>query len=309
MARSQHAISLFDDDALAPPRRRLIVIANPTAGGYRPTVLRSIVDGLRASGLDVTLHLTSHAGEIHEMCADPALFADTVIVAGGDGSLNEALRGLRDGGATPALAVIPFGTANVLAHELALPFDAEAIVEMIARGNIVPLHYGLAQGSPFVLMVSAGYDADVVHHVPLALKRRLGKLAYVWTALARAGKPRGGTLTIETDRGDIVTAKLAVVTNARRYGGKFSLCPDAHATQPGLHLVALHSDSALAMARFGIALLLDRIARARGVSILPVDKVTIRSDAPVACQIDGDPFGTTPITVEAARDPARIIVP
>ena len=43
------------------------------------------------------------------------------------------------------------------------------------------------------------------------------------------------------------TAKLAVVTNARRYGGKFSLCPDAHATQPGLHLVALHSDSALAI--------------------------------------------------------------
>ena len=290
-------------------RRRILLVANPTAGGFRGPVLNGIAARLKAAGADVELRLTTRAGEIGEICADFEVNADTIVIAGGDGSLNEALRGLREGAGYPKLAVIPFGTANVLAHEMGLPFRPHAIVDMILKGNTKPLRFGLANGVPFVLMTSVGFDADVVHHLPLNLKRRLGKLAYVWTAAMRLVRPRGGELRIITGCGQVITGRLAVVTNVCFYGGRFVLCPEEHATRDGLHLVVLERDNPLAILRFGFALALNRIAKARGVTSMKVDTATIHATKPSPCQIDGDPFGMTPVTVEAAHESIRFMVP
>ncbi|MCW2308207.1 diacylglycerol/lipid kinase family protein [Rhodobium gokarnense] len=308
MQRSAALRADVADGPLAPPRRRILLMANPTAGGFRAKVLEAVAAGLEAAGAEVEVRLTKRAGEIREVCADVTLAADTVVIGGGDGSLNEALRGLQTCPVRPKLAIIPFGTANVLAHELGLPFKAEKIIRMIAAGRSKPLYYGLANGVPFVLMASMGFDADVVHHVPLDLKRRFGKLAYVWSALKRSLKRRPGPLTVTVGSEAPRTCRLAVLTNSERYGGTFRLCPAAHATQPGLHLVMLTSDGPLALMRFGLALVMNRIAHAHGVITVPVETVTVTSEEPIACQIDGDPFGATPVTVTAAHDPARIIV-
>ena len=89
--------------------------------------------------------------------ADPALNVSTLVIAGGDGSINEALTGFQDHPDPPQLAVIPFGTANVLALELGLPRTPRAIAEMIFQERTKPLHYGIANGRPFVLMASTGF--------------------------------------------------------------------------------------------------------------------------------------------------------
>lgn len=289
--------------------RRVTLIANPAAGGYRETVLSEIADTLKARDTDVDIRLTEQAGDILACCSDPNVSADTIVIAGGDGSLNEAVRGLRASGADRKLALIPFGTANVMAHEFKLPFDAAAISKMILRGRTAPLHYGLADDAPFVLMASAGFDADVVHHVPLDLKRRLGKAAYVWTALKRLRKPRGGMLKVTVNGKDEIICRLAVVTNSRHYGGPFVLCPEAHATQPGLRLVAITSDSPLSILRFGFSLALNRISKSRNVTERPVETVTIEGERTIPCQVDGDPYGVTPVTITAAAEPVRFIVP
>ena len=151
----------------------VLIMANPTAGGYRPKLLAKVQEKLQAGGCKVTLHLTSHAGEIGEVCADPKLAVGLLVIAGGDGSINEALAGFQSNPAPPDLAVIPFETANVLACELGLPRRSGAIAGAILRRRTKPLHAGLANGHPFVLMASSGFDAEVVHGIPLSLKRRL----------------------------------------------------------------------------------------------------------------------------------------
>lgn len=288
--------------------RTVLIMANPTAGGYRPDLLADVQARLEQAGCHVTLRLTSHSGEIGDVCANPQLAVNVLVIAGGDGSINEALAGFQTNPAPPDLAVIPSGTANVLAHELKLPTKAEAIADTILRHNTAPLHAGLANGHPFVLMASAGFDAEVVHAVPLALKRKLGKLAYVLTALRIGLMRRSTDLIIETD-GETVKGKLAVATNGRLYGGPFVVCPEASVTEHGLQMLVLEKDDPLSSLRFGIALLLGRVHRARGVSVRPFNRARIRSKAPVAVQIDGDPFGTAPIEIEAAASCVDIIVP
>lgn len=288
--------------------RKILILANPTSGGFRAKVLERIAARLRAAGRDVEIRLTGRAGEIRETCADKGLAVDVLVVAGGDGSINEALTGFESIVAPPALAVVPFGTANVLACELRLPRKADVIADMILRRRTRRLHYASANGRPFFLMVSAGFDAEVVHAVAPALKRRLGKLAYVLTALRLAVTRPHRHLTVEAD-GESLPCRLAIVTNSACYGGPFVLCPAACATEPGLHLVALVNDSLPALVRVGLALLFNRLARARDVVIRPVERVEIRAEGSVAVQVDGDAFGATPVLIEPAKRSLAIIAP
>ncbi|WP_417666728.1 diacylglycerol/lipid kinase family protein [Roseibium sp.] len=287
--------------------KSVLIVANPTSGGYRPKTLAKIQSYLTQAGCDARLHLTTHAGEIAEIAANKNLTVDVLAIAGGDGSVNEALTGFQDNPAPPVLAVIPCGTANVLAHELNLPKRPAGIARAILNQRTSPLHYGLANGHPFVLMASAGFDAEVVHGIPLALKRKLGKLAYVITAIKIALSRKSSDLTVDID-GEKHDGKLAVATNGRFYGGPFVVSPDASVTTHGLHVLVLKKDDPLSALRFGLALVIGRVHKAKGVTLAAVEKVRVLSKRPVAAQIDGDPFGTTPLEISAGPDNLAIVV-
>jgi len=303
--RSEPAASLR---AIEPDTTgKVLIVANPTSGGYNPGFLDNVRKRLEDLGSRTEIRLTRHAGEIGEICADPDLRVQTLVVAGGDGSINEALTGFQDHPDPPRLAVIPFGTANVLALELGLPRSAKALAQMIHRGNSRPLHYGLANGRPFVLMASAGFDAEVVHAVPLALKRRLGKLSYVITALRIGFRRKGTALEIVLD-GERVSGKLAVASNARHYGGPFVICPGG-ATDSGLHMLVLKHDDPWSSLGYGIALLCGRIHKARGALVRPFTTATVAAAEHVAAQVDGDPFGTTPLDIRQTNRTVPVLVP
>lgn len=290
------------------PRSAVLILANPTAGGFRREMLDTIAAELGHRGIPVDVHLTGHAGEIAEICSRPDPGVGTIVVAGGDGSVNEAIAGFEAVPAPPALAVVPFGTANVLAHELRLPFDAAELAGVIARRQTRPLHYGLANGRPFVLMVSAGFDAAVVHTVPLTMKRRCGKIAYAWTAIRLAFGPRSPDVVV-TANGERLLCRMAVVLKVSRYGGPFLVCRQASALRPELYLVAVTRDDPFAVVRMGLALLAGRFGNGGGVVMREVTSCTFASSGPVPCQIDGDTFGTVPVEIAPASRPVEIIVP
>jgi diacylglycerol kinase (ATP) len=285
----------------------VLILANPTSGGYRAQTLKQVQTRLEELGWNTEIRLTHRAGEIGEVCADPSLGVKTLVIAGGDGSINEAVTGLQYHPNPPQLAVIPIGTANVLALELALPKNANAIAETIARQKTKPLHLGLANGHPFMLMASAGFDAEVVHAVPIALKRRLGKLAYAITALKTGLTRKGIPLQITLD-GELFAGKIAVASNARHYGGLFVICPTG-ATDPGLHMLVLEKDDPWSTLCYGIALMLGRIHKSRGATVKPFTNASICARDPVATQVDGDPFGTTPLDIRQADKTIPILVP
>lgn len=290
------------------PALGVLILANPTAGGFRRETLDTIAAQLARRGIPVRVHLTGRAGEIADICGQPDAAIGTVVVAGGDGSVNEAIGGFETLAAPPALGVVPFGTANVLAHELRLPFDPEALGGVIARRRTRPLYYGLANRRPFVLMVSAGFDAAVVHAVPLDMKRRCGKIAYAWTALRLAFRPRPPDVIVTAD-GERLVCRMAVVLKVSRYGGPFLVCPEASAARPELYLFAVVRDDPWAVARMGLALLAGRFGNGGGIVTREVRTCRFESAGPVPCQIDGDTFGTVPVDIVRAPRPIEVIVP
>ncbi|MBM3524113.1 MAG: hypothetical protein FJX57_14260 [Alphaproteobacteria bacterium] len=93
------------------------IIANPVAGGQATRMAERVMAALRARGAAVRLRPTRHAGHARTIAAEAAAQGvDRLLVAGGDGTINEAINGLA--GARTPLAIVPGGTANVLAHEL-----------------------------------------------------------------------------------------------------------------------------------------------------------------------------------------------
>ncbi len=288
--------------------RRVLIVANPKARGYAPRKIEAVRDALSRWKIEVECALSMARGDIEIIVAERAAKFDVIAVHGGDGTINEAVAGLRALDDTmPALAIIPGGTANVLAIETHAARDAAQIAAAIRAGRTAPLYYGLANGRPFVLMASAGLDAAVVAGTSPQLKSRIGKWAYIAAALRQKRRARTPDLIV-TAGGERLQCRLAICANTARYGGDFVIAPQTSATRPGLALVAVTDDSLLSLLRIGRRMMSGRGIAGAGVRILPIDEATIAAAGPTAAQVDGDSFGTTPVETRAAATPLRLIV-
>ncbi|MBF6723614.1 diacylglycerol kinase family lipid kinase, partial [Acinetobacter baumannii] len=152
------------------------VIFNPAAGGGREKRLRRFVRALEKGGARVRLYYTRTPADATRYLQALENQGDCVVAAGGDGTTNDVINGLRPG---VALGLFPVGTANVLAREVNLPRRPEALARIVLEGRTMPVTPARLNGRRFMMMCGIGYDAWVVDQVNLALKRRLGKLAYV----------------------------------------------------------------------------------------------------------------------------------
>src|SRR5258708_18102313 len=167
------------DRGRAPNRpRRLLVIYNPAAGRRSEPRLRRFLDRLTRLGATVILQETAVRGdaEAFARAADCAMF-DAVVAAGGDGTINEVVNGLA--ASEMPLAVLPLGTGNVLANEIGLPRDFGRLAQLAVSGRARPVRTGESAGRRFTMVARFGFDAAVVAGLDEALKRRVGKLAFV----------------------------------------------------------------------------------------------------------------------------------
>ena len=295
--------------------RRAILISNPKTGRYGSRRLRSIEDvasQLRSLGVDVDLKLTSAPGEATDLAARAATNGSTdVIVAGGDGTINEAIQGLA--GTHARLAIIPRGTANVLARELNLPLDDEQATAIVARGNARRIHLGLAteettrKSRLFVLMAGIGLDASVVQRTHPRLKKRIGKGAFWLSGLSHLADWKPSPFTLEID-GREYTGTFAAIGKAARYGGDLLITPGARLEKPEFEICIIETQSRVSYLR-----LLSYAVRAGmprnqpGVRFLNATRVRATGDAPV--QVDGELLGQLPMRFEIAPESLEVIVP
>ncbi len=308
MTEDPVAAALETPEPVAPRTGRVVIVANPVSGSYRQAEVAALARELEAGGVCAEIRLTERPGHMVEIARDLAPAVDTLVVAGGDGSINEAVNGLlMRSPPPPALAVLPFGTANVLVRELGLPQRPGPIAAMLLRRRLAPLHLGRIGLRAFVLMVSAGLDGAVVHGVDLSAKRRFGRLAYATLAarlVLAGGQP---PVTVRAD-GDVFEAAIAVVTTARCYGGPMTLTRHTDVTRPGLRLVALRGRSRLALLAAAVLLLLGRLDRLACVTDRAVARVQLLGDG-VRMQLDGEAIAASDAAIEAHPRGLSIVVP
>ncbi len=288
----------------------MIVIFNPTAGRRRSYALWRVLDVLSANGMRMELAETQHAGHATTLAQEAVRAGERLVVAaGGDGTIAEVANGMAGGSAR--LGVIPLGTANVLAHELDLPFAPRAVAAALAFGRTCLLWPGVAEGPDttrlFVQMLGVGLDAQVVHSLRPPLKRLLGKGAYVAQTVREMSRYRYPRLHVRLD-GEAVEAASVIVTKGRLYAGRFTLAPDADACRPGFSVAVFERYGSLAAMMYGAALPLNLLPRMPGLRLRTASTVEIRGEAGVYVQADGDPAGAVPIAIRNATSPIAVVV-
>ena len=213
-------------------------------------------------------------------------------------------------GSTVSLGVIPIGTANVLAHELSLPFAPAAVAKALAFGRTLPLWPGIACGAggerPFVQMLGVGLDAQVVHRLSPPLKRAIGRGAYVVQTLRELARYDYAPVRVLID-GVAAEAGSVIVSKGRFYGGRFTLAPSAKPGLPGFSVALFGHSGPFSTLMYGAALPLNLLPHAPGMLLLRADaEVVIESVLPA--QSDGDAAGLTPLVVRNATGPIAIVI-
>lgn len=295
--------------------RRLLVIYNPTAGGSRRRRFEAVLAELAELGCPMDVRPTTGPGDAGLFAADAdAAEHDLVVAAGGDGTINEVVNGLvglQPPGKRPPLAILPLGTANVLAAELGLRIVPRDIAGVIAQGVIRPVSLGRAEAADgqariFSLMAGAGFDARVVESLDLRLKRLLGKGAYVVESLRQMCRRQPPPLRITVDGREYESASV-VVSNARFYAGRYLLAPEARLDEPLLHVCLFRHGDALNTLRYALALQRDRLPVSRGFKIVSGRDIRIEGEGSVPLQADGDIVARLPVNIRPLPDALQMV--
>jgi YegS/Rv2252/BmrU family lipid kinase len=287
--------------------RRLLIIFNPTAGARRRRRFEAVLAELRRLGCEVTVRPTGDRGDAEQLAAsaDPNRY-DVVVVAGGDGTVNEVINGLA--GARLPLAIVPLGTANVLAAEIGMATDARTVARTIALGRPRPISVGVANGRRFLLMAGTGFDAHVVQHVDLALKRRIGKAAYALQILRQLRRFAFPEYTVTID-GASWKAASVLVANAHFYGGRFVCAPAADLRTPSLEVCMFERRGRLSVIGYALAMLAGRLQKLRSYRIVSASKVHIDGGSEEPVQGDGDIIGHLDVTIEVVPEALHLVYP
>lgn len=228
-----------------------------------------------------------------------------VIVGAGDGTINGVLNGLVPGAAT--LAVLPFGTSNVLARELGIRSIDDGVARVL-RGASRWMSVGLmeVEGARryFSLMAGAGFDGSIVEGVRGGEKRILKQGAYILSALRVLARWDAEPLEVVAD-GKRIGCHSVIVCNAARYGGSFVLARGADLFEPRFEVVCVRSANRAAYLRLALKCITGRNIRGDDVTVFPAGEVEIRGGKPV--QLDGDYVCRTPIHIRAVENFVRVI--
>jgi diacylglycerol kinase family enzyme len=284
-----------------PMRQRFLLLRNPRAG----------LAGSRLAD-DVVAALGRRGGRVAEAplagfdaVAAVAGACDAVVAAGGDGTLR-SLAPLLTGSRLP-LGLVPAGTGNVLAREIGLPRDPDSIAATLSEGPAIDIGLGQANGAPFLLMAGVGFDGAVVARLDHDLKQRIGKLAYAGPMLRAWLGPRP-SFTARID-GAAVPASWLIATRVSFYGGGFRLAAKGDLRGERLTAIIVRPSAPPARLAQLLALALGALDRLPGVEVRSCRRIVIEAPAGIPVQLDGDPFGATPVTLSGDGGRLRLIVP
>lgn len=292
---------------------RTCVIFNPAAKGDKARHFRRHLDEFASR---CTFKLTAGPNDARRLATEAVEEgAGVVVAAGGDGTVNEVLNGIGDapeGFERTCLGVLPLGTVNVFARELALPMKMEAAWQTVLSGRetridlpSVDLNQGVSRY--FAQLAGAGLDARAVELVDWSLKKKVGPLAYVYAGL-KALLRTPSNITV-TGGNRTLTGQLVLIGNGQLYGGNYRLFPEADLSDGLLDVCVFPKVNWYTLLRCGPELLLREKVPPSQVQMLRADSVTLQSSDDTPIEVDGELVGRLPATFRVRRQALRMIVP
>jgi YegS/Rv2252/BmrU family lipid kinase len=303
--------------------RNALLIHNPNAGNGGSGRRRQLDDARRvlaAGGIDAELAETRGPGDATEIASRATQEGRQLVIAcGGDGTLNEVVNGLagHQNGHRVPLALLPGGTANILAKELDIPWDIPRATKKILHGEVKEIALGLAtpleqpeRKKYFLSVAGAGPDGMIVYSVDLDLKAKVGILAYWWQGAVEVLRYKYQRFRVIAD-GQSIEATLAVVGRTKNYGGPFKITTQADLYEDRFELMALTTQSGFKYLSYLPPLWMGKLRGMDGVHFYKADSIVCEpmDHSPVYAQVDGEPLARLPIEFKIVPRALKLLVP
>ena len=294
-------------------RKKLLFVFNPLSGRAQiKSNLLSIVDIFTKSGYEVTVFPTQAKNDCFNIIKENGPFFDLVVCSGGDGTLNETVRGLMELSSPPVLGYIPAGTTNDFAYSLSFSKDMQKAAHDIVNGQPFACDIGSLNNHFFTYVAAFGAFTDVPYQTPQLNKNILGQLAYLIEGAKRLPSIKTYNIKLEHD-GKIVedTFLVALVTNSISIAGYHNLSEMGILLDDGLFEVTLIKKP---KGPFDLQNILTSILKQEFNSpyiySVKTSRLTVNCDEPVEWTLDGESGGKI-MTAEISnhKQAIRIIIP
>lgn len=273
--------------------QRLAAIINPISGaGADAAVARRRIALLQAEldrrRLHATIDITGHAGHARELATGAvARGVETLIVWGGDGTVNEAGTALI--GSRTALGLVPSGSGNGLAAALGAPRDPAGAIAIALDAPARQIDVGMLNDRAFFNVAGVGLDARIARLFNQRARGSRGRWPYVSITLREGWRYRAETYVVSLD--DLVWEArllLVVFANGREFGMGARIAPQARLDDGLLDAVVIEERAPLARVWHARHLALGTIARAPRVTVRSVRSATIEAAGALEYHVDGE---------------------
>ncbi len=292
---------------------RALLIFNPAAARTDRDVVRSVSRVFVDEGWEIDVAGTTrpgHAGQLARQGVDDRV--DVIAIYGGDGTTMQAVEGIV--GHNVPVGLIPGGTGNLLAGNLRLPRNPAAAARVVMHGVPRPIDLGRLHRDDgeryFAVACGAGFDAELMAGTTAGAKRRWGVWAYVAGVVKALGNIKVVQHRITVD-GEVIEAEAAtvLVANCREIMPPFLRLKKDIALDDGLFDVAvLNARTVLEGVELVGRLLTGRVSPSDRVRFFRGRTVTVESHVPRPVELDGEPAGTTPFTVDIVPGGISVVV-
>jgi diacylglycerol kinase (ATP) len=285
-------------------KRKLCLIYNPAAKGEKA---RSLLAHLQSMAASATLLESQNPGDAKSLAAEAVKQGfETIVAAGGDGTLNEVVNGI--GESNVKLGVLPIGTMNVFALEMGLPGNnIEKCWDIILRGESKTVDLARANDHLFLQLAGVGLDAQALKETDHQIRRNIGPLSYILSAAEIIGRP-APRLTIETPEYGVVEASFVLIGNGKHYGGPIAVFPDAKNDDGLLDVILFKNLGYLDVMRHLQEIVLGTQKSADDIQCMQSRSIQIRSAEPVPVEVDGEVALETPVMFELTGHQISVLV-
>jgi YegS/Rv2252/BmrU family lipid kinase len=296
---------------MAGNKKRVLFIVNPVSGvnQSRKAVLGDVISQqLDANLFECEIKFSESSEDVRALSHTAANEGVDIIVAvGGDGTLNQVVKGMIGSQAT--LAVVPAGSGNGLARHLGIPIDTEQSIKLIAQGKTQMIDTVNLNDNLFVSIAGVGFDALVAKRFSQVTRRGFFSYFKIVTNEYTYYRPR--KYRMEIDGQQVVRQALFVsFANTNQFGYNTIISPDAK-IDDGLVDVCIVKKVPLLYAPRVVGLLLARRIDSSGfVEIIRAKKIKLTRNKNRVVNIDGEPVKLTK-DLEITVNPLslKIIIP
>jgi diacylglycerol kinase (ATP) len=288
------------------------IIVNPTAGGVRDI---DQVTARLARLPDTEIRLTGRRGSAARFAkAAIQKGRETIVAAGGDGTLNEIINGIGENFDKARVGLIPLGTGNDFARTIGIPTEVEEAIDLIVATKTRPVDLVRVTSDEvryFVNVSAGGFSGLVNEKLTAKMKKTWGPLAYLRSAAAALPGLRAYRTTLAFDNAEslMVDVYNVVVANGRYVAGGTMIAPEASIDDGLLDIVLIPERPAGELALLAAQVAMGTHLTSDAIIFRRAAKLTVNSKPGMWFNVDGELVGNEPARFEILPRALRFIAP